>query len=70
VYQKADTRFSKDKARKLFEIAFPIIALILIVAVDWKSFVAWLFDSASIVLETVVPLVLLAILFFALERNG
>jgi hypothetical protein len=35
---------------------------------DWKSFLAWLFDSVSIVLEAVVPLVLLAILF--LPSNG
>jgi hypothetical protein len=59
----------KDKAWKLSEIALPIIALIWVVAIDWKSFVAWLFDSVSIVLEAVIPIVLLAILFFALERN-
>jgi hypothetical protein len=59
----------KDKAWKLFGIAFPIVALVCVVVIDWKSFLAWLFDSTSILLEAVVPLVLLAILFFALERH-
>jgi len=59
----------KDKAWKLFGIAFPIFALVGIIVLDWKSFFGWLFDSVSIVLEAVVPLVLLAILFFVLERN-
>jgi len=59
----------RDKTWKLFEIALPVIALISVVVFDWKSFLAWLFDSVSIVLEAVVPLVLLAILFFALERD-
>ena len=51
----------RDKALGLVEIAFPIIALVWLVAINWKSFLAWLFDSAAIVAAAVIPLVLLTI---------
>ena len=58
----------KDRAWKLVEIIFPV-ALVWFVVTHWKSFLAWLFNSATILAAAVIPLLLLAFLLFALERN-
>jgi hypothetical protein len=58
----------RDKAWKVFEITF-CIALIWLVVIDWKSFLAWLFDSWVIFAAAVIPLLLLAIVLLAIERN-
>jgi uncharacterized membrane protein YbhN (UPF0104 family) len=58
----------KDKAWKLFEIAF-CVALVWLVIIDWKAFLAWLSDSVLIFAAAVIPLLLLAILLFAIEKN-
>ena len=58
----------KDKAWKLFEISL-CIALVWLVVTDWKPFLAWLFDSVMILAAAVIPLILLAIVLFAIERN-
>jgi predicted membrane channel-forming protein YqfA (hemolysin III family) len=60
----------KDKAWKLVEITFYVaVVLLVVVDIDWKSFLAWSLDSALIVAEAVIPLFLLAVLLFVIERN-
>jgi hypothetical protein len=58
----------KDKAWKLFEIGFYAV-LVWLVVVDWKSFLTWSLDSVVIVAEAVIPLLLLAVLLFVIEKN-
>jgi hypothetical protein len=58
----------RDKAWKVFEIA-ACTALVWFVVIDWKSFLAWLFDSGAIFAAAVIPLLLLAIVLLAIERN-
>lgn len=58
----------KDKAWKLFGIVFNA-AIVVFLILNWKSVLAWLFDSGLIVLQATLPLIFLAVLFFAIERG-
>jgi hypothetical protein len=58
----------KYRAWKVVEVALPVASCLFII-LHWKSVLAWLLDSAMILAEAVIPVLLLAFLLFVLERN-
>lgn len=58
----------KDKAWKLFGIVFNV-ALAVFLILNWKSVLAWLFDSGLILLQAILPLLFLAVLFGSVSNN-